>query len=97
MLQSAAGTRVDAAQFPRDAPVHQLNAHLALRFEASDGGTQLRVDTQEPPWKVVRAFKQAGGGALVHLHNLSGGVLAGDCLSLQVDVGADARRDKNML
>lgn len=67
-----------------------MNARLALRFEASDRGTHLKVDTQEPPWKVVRAFRQANDGALVHLHNLSGGVLAGDCLSLRVDVGADA-------
>lgn len=67
-----------------------MNARLAIRFEASDGATQLRLDTQEPPWKVVRAFKQAGGGALVHLHNLSGGVLGGDCLSLEIEVGPDA-------
>jgi urease accessory protein len=67
-----------------------LNARLALRFESSDRGTQLQVDTQQPPWKVVRAFKKPNGGALVHLHNLSGGVLAGDCLSLEIDVGADA-------
>jgi len=35
---------------------------------------------QDPPWKVIRAF-----GPLVHLHNVSGGILAGDRLSLQVD------------
>jgi len=36
---------------------------------------------QDPPWKVVRAF-----GSLVHLNNVSGGVLAGDRLALDVDV-----------
>jgi urease accessory protein len=51
----------------------------------------LRTDIQEPPWKVIRAFHQKGGGALVHLHNVSGGILAGDCLSLNVDVAAGAR------
>ena len=36
----------------------------------------------------IRAFPQANGGALVHLHNVSGGVLAGDRLLLQIAVGA---------
>jgi urease accessory protein len=67
-----------------------LTARLALRFEKFGGGTDMRVDAQEPPWKVVRAFQQSNGGALVHLHNLSGGVLAGDCLSLEIDVGERA-------
>jgi urease accessory protein len=49
------------------------------------------VPRQDPPWKVVRAFAlpaQGGkvAGALVHLNNISGGVLAGDRLSLDVKV-----------
>jgi urease accessory protein len=48
---------------------------LTLRFDGA-----LRILQQDPPWKVVRAF-----GNLVHLHNVSGGILAGDRLSLQVD------------
>jgi urease accessory protein len=51
---------------------------------------RLRVKQQDPPWKVVRAFRQPGVGALVHLNNLSGGVLAGDCLALDIEVGAGA-------
>jgi len=90
MLHSVAGGRVDAARFARDASVYQLNARLALRFEAAGRLTRLRADIQEPPWKVVRAFRQKGGGALVHLHNVSGGILAGDCLSLHIEVGAGA-------
>jgi urease accessory protein len=39
---------------------------------------------------VIRAFEQPNGGALVHLHNVSGGILAGDRLSLHIDVGAGA-------
>ena len=48
---------------------------------------------QDPPWKVVRAFPQPDAGTLVHLNNVSGGVLAGDRLSLrvQVDPGAAAQ------
>ena len=45
---------------------------------------------QDPPWKVVRAFALPGSGRLVHLHNVSGGVLAGDRLSLDVEVKAGA-------
>jgi urease accessory protein len=43
---------------------------------------------QDPPWKVVRAFRQPGSGVLVHLNNVSGGVLAGDRLALEADVEA---------
>ncbi|HEV1284084.1 MAG TPA: urease accessory protein UreD [Bryobacteraceae bacterium] len=48
---------------------------MNLRFDGA-----LRILRQDPPWKVVRAF-----GPLVHLHNVSGGILAGDRLSLHVD------------
>jgi len=44
------------------------------------------VDAQQPPWRVVRAFAQDNGSALVHLHNVSGGVLSGDRLTLNIDV-----------
>jgi len=90
MLHAVTGTRVDAAQFARDTTVHQLKAQLALRFESSAGRTQMHCDVQEPPWKVVRAFRQTNGSVLVHLHNLSGGVLAGDSLGLRIDVAAGA-------
>ncbi|HTS63413.1 MAG TPA: urease accessory protein UreD [Candidatus Acidoferrales bacterium] len=40
---------------------------------------------------MIRAFPQPNGAVLVHLHNVSGGVLAGDDLSLCVQVGAGAR------
>ena len=45
---------------------------------------------QDPPWKVVRAFALPESGALVHLNNVSGGVLAGDRLALDVEVQAGA-------
>ncbi len=63
---------------------------MTLRFAAEGGRTRLRVLQQDPPWKVVRAFPQAGGQALVHLHNVSGGVLAGDRLALDIDVAPEA-------
>lgn len=40
---------------------------------------------------MIRAFSVPGGASLVHLHNVSGGILAGDCLSLKVTVGSGAR------
>ncbi len=45
---------------------------------------------QKPPLKVIRAFPIDAGGALVHLHNISGGVLGGDALSLSVHIGQNA-------
>ena len=82
MLQSVSGIGVDAPRVDRDAPVHQLS----LCFERE----RFRVERQDPPWKVVRAFALPGYGRLVHLHNVSGGVLAGDRLALDVEVEAGA-------
>ena len=48
------------------------------------------VKRQDPPWKVVRAFALPESGRLVHLNNVSGGVLAGDRLALDVEVKAGA-------
>jgi urease accessory protein len=61
---------------------------LTLNFVRDGGETRLRIQRQDPPWKVVRAF-----GPLVHLHNVSGGVLAGDRLALEISVepGASAQ------
>lgn len=69
----------------------ELSARLALRFEPSRGRTQLRILHQYPPLRVIRAFEQSNGAPLVHLHNLSGGVLAGDHLSLDIDLAPGAR------
>src|SRR5260370_7088635 len=48
---------------------------------------------QRPPLQVIRALPISTGGALVHVHNISGGVLGGDQLELEVDVepGAHAQ------
>ncbi len=49
------------------------------------------VHEHQAPWKVVRAFHSPGGESLVHLHNVSGGILGGDSLALTMDVGAAAQ------
>lgn len=59
---------------------------MSLQF----GRDCVRIARQDPPWKVVRAFSLPGAGKLVHLNNVSGGVLAGDHLSLDVAVDAGA-------
>ncbi|MBA2681389.1 MAG: urease accessory protein UreD [Ktedonobacteraceae bacterium] len=48
------------------------------------------MSEQKPPLKVIRAFPILHGGALVHLHNISGGVLGGDSLALHVEVAPNA-------
>jgi len=66
-------------------------ANLHLVFEASDRGTLVRVREQQPPWRMVRGFPTPSGETLAHVHNLSGGILDTDSLSLQVDVGPRAQ------
>lgn len=50
----------------------------------------MNVYAQQPPLKVIRAFPVADGGVLLHLHNVSGGVLGGDQLEISVQVGTGA-------
>ena len=64
---------------------------LEFRYDAPAARTSLHVAEQRQPLKVVRAFQQEGGAALAHIHNLSGGILAGDRLSLDMEVGPRAR------
>ena len=70
-----------------------LSASLRLDFErvALTGRTVLAASRQDPPLKVVRAFEVEDGAALVHLHNVSGGLLGGDRLKLVVNVGMGAQ------
>src|ERR1700675_860524 len=63
-----------------------LNSSLKLEF-THDAATQRPVLSEsscEAPLKVVRAFALADGAALVHLHNVSGGLLGDDHLLLSV-------------
>ncbi len=82
MLQSVSGIGVHATRLTGDPLVHQLSLSFAR--------DRFRVLRQDPPWKVVRAFVQPGSPPLVHVNNVSGGVLSGDRLALDVDVEAGA-------
>jgi urease accessory protein len=69
-----------------------LDGRLSLQFEydTATARTSLHVAEQCQPLKVVRAFHTEGGAALAHVHNLSGGILAGDRLSLDMEIGPGA-------
>jgi urease accessory protein len=69
-----------------------MNGSLYLAFEkAQTGATILHLRRQEPPWRVIRAFLGRSGEALVHLNNVSGGVLSGDQLELRASLAPGAR------
>jgi urease accessory protein len=70
----------------------RVKASLQLDFQRDpvSGHTVLRACRQEAPLRVVRAFALEDGAALVHLHNISGGLLGGDHLEFRIDVGPDA-------
>src|SRR5208282_5125583 len=71
----------------------RVAASLRLEFEQDDatGRTILAASHQDPPLRVVRAFSLSDGAALAHLHNVSGGLLGGDHLALDVRAGSGAR------
>jgi urease accessory protein len=73
-------------------PTARVNASLALRLEydAARRTAVLQASSQEPPLKVVRAFGIEDGSALLHLHNVSGGLLGGDQLKMTLEIGESA-------
>jgi urease accessory protein len=78
-------------EFPVAGPqAGHLQASIALVFERLAGRTVLAASKQGPPLRVVRAFPLEDGAALVHLHNLSGGLLGGDRIELEMRLGAGA-------
>jgi len=78
------------ATLPRHTPTVAALS-LDFRRDEESSRTLLAASVQEPPLRVVRAFDMEDGAALAHLHNVSGGLLGGDRLSLNVKVGAGAR------
>lgn len=68
----------------------RASLRLGFDFETKRGLTVLTSSHQEPPLRVVRAFALEDGTALAHIHNVSGGLLGGDELAMQVRVGPAA-------
>jgi urease accessory protein len=64
---------------------------LALRFSRDNVYTRMSVPAQDPPWRAIRAFQNGQRQAVVHLQNVSGGILAGDSLQLSIEAGAGTR------
>ncbi len=70
----------------------RAHGRLRLCFGAdAEGRTHLTERAQEPPLQIVRAFDLPDGAALVHLHNISGGILGGDRMETVVEVGPGAQ------
>jgi urease accessory protein len=65
--------------------------HLKLSFTLDGNCTRMFVPVQEPPWRAIRAFQNAQRQAVVHLHNVSGGILSGDSLRLSIEAGPSTR------
>jgi urease accessory protein len=70
----------------------RVHATMQLDFarDITASNTFLAASSQEPPLKVVRAFTLEDGTALVHLHNVSGGLLGGDSLRFRVNLAREA-------
>jgi len=73
--------------------LRRVDSSLELRFayDSATRSTLLSESLYEPPLKVVRAFAVADGAALCHLHNVSGGLLGDDRLSMSVHLGENAK------
>jgi urease accessory protein len=63
---------------------------LDFEFDARSASTIMSRNAQKLPLRVVRSFRLGDGSALVHLHNVSGGLLGGDSLSISANVGGGA-------
>jgi urease accessory protein len=63
---------------------------LSFTYDQRLQQTRLLQNKQQPPLKVIRTFPLPLGGALLHLHNVSGGVLGGDQLRLDAEIGPRA-------
>jgi urease accessory protein len=68
-------------------------ALLRLNFsrDSGSGRTFLADSYQDVPLRVVRAFTLEDGTSLAHLHNVSGGLLGGDHLAMQVNLASGTK------
>lgn len=84
--------RFDAASRFGHEVIHQLSGalYLTLRRDEARDRTLLIANEERPPLRVLRAFPRDDGSALVHLHNVSGGVLGGDRLDLRIILGPES-------
>jgi len=78
---------------PPRAALRRMKASLNLRFgyDPATRGTVLVENSHQPPLQVIRAFALPDGAALTHLHNVSGGLLSEDQLSLSVRLETNSK------
>lgn len=72
-------------------PERRIPSRLELTFTLDTGCTRMFVPVQEPPWRAIRAFPNSQRQAVVHLHNVSGGILSGDLLDLSIEARTQTR------
>lgn len=85
--------RLSCDEFPKTHGTPEIPPakRLELKFSADGNRTRMFVPVQEPPWRAIRAFKNSERQAVVHLHNVSGGILSGDSLRLDIEAGTSTR------
>lgn len=88
-MRSASAEKIESCR-PGAVPRVAGRLRVAFQREAASGTTVLARCEQQAPLRAVRAFANADRGALLHLHNLSGGVLGADWLEIFVEVGPGA-------
>jgi urease accessory protein len=83
----------EAGPVTHSAIFHRVDSSLSLHFvyDVATRSTVLSESSHEPPLRVVRAFALADGAALIHLHNVSGGLLGDDRLSVSVRLRENAK------
>jgi urease accessory protein len=72
-------------------PGVRADSRLELRFSLDGGCTRMYAPMQDPPWRTIRAFQNPQRQAVVHLHNVSGGILSGDSLHLSIEARPNTR------
>jgi len=85
-------TQTNRAPAPAHTQPQRATGSLVLEFKRDPvlETTVLSASAQQPPLRIVRPFPLSNGSVLVHLHNVSGGLLGGDHLLTSVNVGSGA-------
>jgi urease accessory protein len=71
-------------------PKVQGSLSLGFKSDPQSGRTYLADSVQRQPLRIVRPFALEDGSVLVHLHNVSGGLIGGDHLATSVHLDAGA-------
>lgn len=81
----------DASALPKAAPPRSWRAKLSLNFERHGARTVIARRRHQGPLLVQRAFHERDGGCQVYLLHPPGGVVGGDQLTTELELGGGAR------